>query len=136
MFDLRHLRRSRRLGRVLAVCVAYALAVQAVLASVGTGMSAFAASDHGGLIICGQVSAPGPSPAGDRHRPNSAPSCPFCFVAAQSVGHAALTGAAPAAPAYAGLAIAAMPDRNGRSAFVPRFRRVAGDPRAPPAFSA
>jgi hypothetical protein len=136
MFHLRHLRRFRRSGRVLAVCLAYALAIQAVIASVGTGMSAFAAPGQAG-VICGQVSPPGP--AGDRHGdrrgPNSVPPCPFCFVAAQVAGHVALTGAVPAAPVYAGLVIATLADPIGPGAFVPRFRRAAGDPRAPPVFS-
>lgn len=138
MFDLRHLRRFRQTGRVLAVCLAYALAIQAVMASVGTGMSAFAASGQGGFVICGQSPPPVPGPGGDRrgdHGPNSVPPCPFCFVAAQTAGLIALTGAVPAPPAYAGLAIAVVPDPVGPGAIVPRFRRVAGDPRAPPAVS-
>ena len=55
MFDLRHLRRFGRLGRFLAVCLAYALAVQSVVASVGTGMSAFATPGQAGFVICGQM---------------------------------------------------------------------------------
>lgn len=134
MFDLRHFRWFRRLGRFLAVCLAYALAVQAVVASVGAGMSAFAAPGQAGLVICGQVSAPGP--ASDHRPPSSVPQCPFCFVAAQSVGHFALTGTAPVAPAYTAVAFASIADSTGRVAFVPTFRRTVGDPRAPPTFSA
>jgi hypothetical protein len=134
MFDLRHLRRFRRAGRFLAVCLAYALAVQAVVASVGTGMSALAAPGQAGFAICSQISAPGS--AGDHHPSNSVPQCPFCFVAAQSAGHFALAGAAPAAPIYTALAFAAVADPIGHVAFVPPFRRTLGDPRAPPAFSA
>lgn len=133
MFDLRQLRRFRRAGRLLAVCLAYALAVQAVVASVGTGMSAFAAPGQAGFVICGQVSAPGP---GDRNPPSSVPQCPFCFVAAQTAGHFALAGAAPATPTYTVLAFALVADLISRPAVVPRFHRTVGDPRAPPAFSA
>jgi hypothetical protein len=133
MFDLRHLRRLRRLGRLLAICVAYALAIQAVVASVGTGMSAFAGPS---AVICGTIASPAPGGAGDHRTPNPAPTCPFCFVAAQTAGHVALTGAAPAVPTYAGLVVAAVPDAIGHDVFVPVFRRAAGDPRAPPALSA
>lgn len=132
MFRLRQLRQSKRLSRVLAVCVAYALAIQAMMASVGTGMSAFAAPGDAGFVICGQVS----TPTGDHHAPNPAPQCPFCFVAAQSAGHLALTGEAPAAPVYTALAFAKVADPIRRATFVPRVPRTAGDPRAPPAFSA
>jgi hypothetical protein len=134
MFDLRRLRRLRRTARFLAVCLAYALAVQAVVASVGTGMSAFAAPGQAGFVICGQVSAPGP--AGDRHPQSPVPQCPFCFVAAQNAGHFALAGAAPMAPVYTALAFSAFADPIGRAGFVALFRRTLGDPRAPPKFSA
>jgi hypothetical protein len=133
MFDLRQSRRFRRTARFLAVCLGYALAVQAVVASVGTGMSAFAAPGQAGFVICSQVSAPGS--AGDHHPPNSVPQCPFCFVAAQSAGHFALAGVAPVALAYSALAFASVADPTGRAAFVPAFRRTLGDPRAPPPFS-
>ena len=121
---------------MLAICLAYTLAIQAVIASVGTGMSAFAAPGQA-PFICGQVSAPAAAGKnhGDGHGPNSVPPCPFCFVAAQSAGLIALAGAAPVPPAYAGLVIAAVPAPIGPGVFVPRFRRTAGAPRAPPAFS-
>lgn len=135
MFDLRQFRRLRLLGRVLAVSLAYALGVQAMIASVGAGMSAFAASDQPGSAICNAGPAPTPGQAGDRQKPNP-PSCPFCFVAAQTAGHVALTSVAPPVPAYAGLVVAAVPDCSGRDVFVPGFRRTTGDPRGPPAFSA
>jgi hypothetical protein len=134
MLGLRRLRRSKRLGSVLALCVAYALAIQAMMASVGTGMSAFAAPGKAGFVICSQVSAP--APAGDQHAPGSAPLCPFCFVAAQSAGHFALTGAVPVTPVYTAVAFAGVADLIGRATCVLRFPRKVGDPRAPPAFSA
>jgi hypothetical protein len=134
MFDLGQLRRFRRTARFLGVCLAYALAVQAVVASIGSGMSAFAAPGQSGFVVCGKVSAPGP--AGDRHPPSPVPQGPFCFVAAQTAGHFALAGAAPVAPVYTALAFASVEVPFGRVAFVPPFRRTLGDPRAPPAFSA
>jgi hypothetical protein len=133
MLHLRHMTRSRWLSRLLAMSVAYALAIQAMMASVGAGMSAFAASGQAGFAICGQVSAPGP--AGDRQRQSPAPPCPFCFVAAQSAGHIALASGGPAVPAYAALPIAALADHFANEAIVLRFPRTAGDPRAPPVFS-
>ena len=136
MFGLRQLRRSRRLRWVLSIGVVYALAIQALMASVGTGMSAFAAPGQAGFVICGEVSASRSGPAGDHHQPDSAPQCPFCFIAAQTAGHFTLAGAAPVAPAYTALAFASVPDTFRRAVFVPRFRRTAGAPRAPPAFSA
>jgi hypothetical protein len=136
MSGLRQFRQSKRLSRVLAVCVAYALAIQAMMASVGTGMSAFAAPGEAGFVICGHASASVPGHAGDRHSPSSVPQCPFCFVTAQTAGHFTLTGVAPIAPAYTPLAIATVADPIGRATFVPRFHRTAGNPRAPPAFSA
>jgi len=134
MFRLRQLRQSKRFGRPLAVCIAYALAIQAMMASVGTGMSAFATPGQVGFVICGRVSPP--APAGDHHAPNSGPQCPFCFVAAQSAGHFALTGEAPAGPVYTALAFATVADPIRRATFVLRFPRTAGEPRAPPALSA
>jgi len=134
MFGFQHLRRSRS-TRVAAICLAYALAVQAVIAGIGAGMSAFAASDKAGFLICSQNSAPAPGSAGDRQKP-SPPSCPFCFVAAQTAAHAALAGAVPAVPAYAALSLVADQGPVERDAYVPRFQRTTGDPRAPPVFSA
>ncbi len=121
---------------MLSIGVAYALAIQALMASVGTGMSAFAAPGQAGFVICGQVSASRSGHAGDHQQPDSAPQCPFCFIAAQTAGHFALAGAAPVAPAYTALAFASVTEAIKPAAFVPRFRRTAGAPRAPPAFSA
>jgi len=131
MLGLRQFMRSRRSGALLAICVAYSLAIQALMASVGLGMSAFAATDDAGFVICTHV----PSPAGDPEKPSPIPQCPFCFIAAQTSGHLALAGEAPALPAYAPVQFAAIPDRISETAFVPQLRRTAGDPRAPPSLS-
>jgi hypothetical protein len=114
----------------LALSVAYSLAIQAMMASIGLGMSAGAAPDRLGFVLCSYASHQ--TAPGDRQTP--APQCPFCFVAAQSAGHFATTGDAPAFPAYAGLLIAALSQPLGEGTFVPLFHRQ-GEPRAPPATS-
>jgi hypothetical protein len=120
----------------LAVCVAYLLAIQAMMASVGLGMSAGVGQDKAGFVLCSFASreaANAPAPGGDRHNPGPAPQCPFCFVAAQSAGQLATAGEAPAVPAYAGLLIATISEPLGEGIFVPLFRHRHGEPRAPPA---
>jgi hypothetical protein len=120
----------------LAVYVAYSLAVQAMMASVGFGMSAGAAPERANKILCSfNQTADVPARDGDRQKPSPAPQCPFCFVAAQSAGHVAAVGTAPASPAYIGLLIAAFSDPIGDGAFVSPVRHRHGEPRAPPAFS-
>jgi len=121
----------------LAVCVAYSLAIQAMMASVGFGMSAGAAPDQAGFVFCSSASGQtaGAPAHGDEHKPGRVPQCPFCFIAAQSAGHAASAGEAPAFPAYAGLLIAAILQPLSSGKFVPQFRHRYGEPRAPPAFS-
>ncbi len=125
--------RGRRQGALLALVVAYALTLQALLASVGLGMSA--ASGNDGFALC--VHAPDsqiPTPD-DRRPPNPAPQCPFCFVAAQSSCNVAAVGGAPLLPTYVGLTIAGRLAGDAGTTFVPPFRRTVGDPRGPPVFS-
>jgi hypothetical protein len=125
-------------GGLLAVCVAYSLAIHALIASVGLGMSVGAAPGKEGLFLCSLASdatANAPARDHDRQKPNPAPQCPFCFVAAQSAGLIATTGQVPTFPAYAGLPIAAISDPTADGAFVPQLRHTHGEPRAPPAFS-
>jgi hypothetical protein len=122
----------------LAVLVAYSLAIQAIMASVGLGMSAGAAPDRAGAVLCSLVSNQTvnmPARDGDRQKPNPAPQCPFCFIVAQSAGHAVIAGEGPAFPAYFGLLIAAMSDAIGDGAFVSQYRHRHGEARAPPTFS-
>jgi hypothetical protein len=122
----------------LAVYVAYALAIQAMMASVGLGMSASAAAERTDNVLCSfafNQTANVPVRDGDRQKPGPAPQCPFCFIAAQSARDIAALGAAPAFPAYAGLLIAPISDPSGDGVFVPQFRHRHGEPRAPPAFS-
>jgi len=113
--------------------MAYALAMQALMASVGLGMSVFATPGQPGAVICHFAS--GSVPGGDRQKPSPEPCCPFCAVAAQSAGDIALVGEASAIPAHAGLFVAAVLNPPGNRTFAPQFRRTAGDPRAPPVFS-
>lgn len=136
---MRHLIRARRCGGLIALCVAYALVIQALMASVGLGMSAAAAPGQADFVICGLAPAAdtrAPAADGDQQKkPAPQPQCPFCFVAAQSAGHFAAMGGAVALPAYAGLRIIdALTGHRSDGTFVPRFHRMAGDPRAPPRF--
>jgi hypothetical protein len=130
MLGLRQFIRSRRSGAAVAVCVAYALAIQALMASVGVGMWPFATTDEAGFVICSHS----PAPTGDPQKPSPIPRCPFCFVAAQTAGHLGLVGEAPMLPAYGWSQIAAISDRIGEEMFIPLFRRTVGDARAPPSF--
>jgi cobalamin synthase len=133
---MRQLRPPRFSRGVLAVCIAYALAIQALMASVGLGMSAFAPAGRTGLVICSWAApTPAPTPDSDRQKRGPAPQCPFCFIAAQSACHIALAGEATALPAYAALLVGSIFDSIGDATFVPRLRRTTGDPRAPPALS-
>ena len=121
----------------MAVCIAYSLAIQAMMASIGFGMSV-GTPDRAGFVLCSFVpNQPAEAPArdGDRQKPTRAPQCPFCFIAAQSAGHVATVGEAPAFPAYAALLSAAISVPVGDAAFVSQFRHSHGEPRAPPAFS-
>jgi hypothetical protein len=135
---LRRFIHNRSSGGLLAVCVAYSLAIQSLMASVGFGMSAVAAPGAAGFVICSFAANPSAhAPATNPDRQNRPrPECPFCFVAGQTAGHVATVGEAPAFPAYRGMSTAdVVADRSGDSSFVPQFRHRLGEPRAPPAFS-
>jgi hypothetical protein len=122
----------------LAVYVAYALAIQAMMASVGLGMSASAAAERTDNILCSLAlnqTANEPVRDDDQRKPGPSPQCPFCFIAAQSLRNIAALGAAPAFPSYAGLLIAPISDPSGDEAFISQLRHRHGGARAPPAFS-
>ena len=136
MRRLRQFVRLRSSGGFLAVFVAYSLAIQAMMASVGLGMSAGASPDE--FVLCSFAShqtANEPARDDGRQKPIPAPQCPFCFVASQSAGHIATMGEAPAFPAYAALLSTAILDPIGAGAFVFQPRHRHGEPRAPPVFS-
>ena len=133
---LRRFVRLRLRGGLLAVFLAYSLAIQAMITSVGFGMSAGASPD--GFVLCSFAShqtANEPARDGNRQKPTPGPPCPFCLVAAQSAGHIATMGEALAFPAYAGLLSTAILDPIGAGIFVFQLRHRLGEPRAPPAFS-
>jgi hypothetical protein len=136
MKQMRRLIRQRGAGGFLSAVIAYALAVQALLASIGLGMSAAAASGPGELVICSYDVASGThAPASDDKSPSQRPQCPFCFMAAQSAGHIAAIGQVTVIPPYAGLQTTVVLDHQFDDGSVPQFRRVSGGPRAPPAIS-
>jgi hypothetical protein len=128
---------SRSSGRLLAVYIAYSLAIQAMMASVGFGMSADASPDRVGFVLCSfafHQTPDEPTRDGGR-RPSPAPQCPFCFVVAQSAGHIATMGEAPAFPTYAGLLSVAVLNPVAAVAFIFQLHHSHGEARAPPTFS-
>jgi hypothetical protein len=138
MRRLRQFVRLRSRGGLLTVFIAYSLAIQAMMASVGLGMSTDASPDRAGFVLCSfafHQTAHEPTQDGGRQKPSPVPQCPFCFVAAQSAGHIATMGEAPAFPAYAGTLSAAILAPIGAGAFVFQLHHRNGEPRAPPAFS-
>jgi len=125
----------RRWSALLSIGVAYALAMQALLASVGFGMSAAETPGQDGAVLCLHASDTQPTTPGGK-TPEPRPQCPFCFIAAQSSCEVAAVGSAPILPAYAGLPLAGrLTAVSGDRGYVPQFRRTVGDPRAPPKFS-
>ena len=101
-------------------------------------MSVGATPDWAGFVLCSLASnqtANAPARDGDRQKPSPTTQCPFCFVAAQSIGHVVTMVEVPAFPASAALLSAAISDPVGDPAFVSQFRHRHGEPRAPPGFS-
>ena len=135
MLTLRQFIRSRQSSAVLSVCIAYALAFQALLASVGIGMSAWVTPDSPGFAICSHTSTGAPTESTGGQEPNSSPGCPFCYVASQCAGHTALTGETLAFPAYTAVSTASIAGLIRHDAIVPQFPRLSGSPRAPPGFA-
>lgn len=139
MRGMRKFIRGRRASALLAVYVAYMLAIEAVMASVGIGMSAGAAPNQTDFVICSLAAGPAPhTPAnsGDPQNRTPLPQCPFCLVAAQGAGHVATAGEPPAFRAYVASQVTGrLSDIYGDKVALPQPRRTVGDPRAPPAFS-
>jgi hypothetical protein len=136
MKQLRQLIRPRRPGAVIALCLAYLLAIQGLMASVGLGMAMV--PGQAGFIICGSVPVADvqtPASGDQKQSPKSIPECPFCFIASQSASHIAMAGDAPALPPYAGNLVAAIVDGTDNDAIILKFRRTGGEARAPPSFS-
>jgi hypothetical protein len=134
MQSMRRLIGERR-GALLAIALGYALAVQALMTCIGMGMSEFAVPAQSGLVICGHISADLPPRDSDGQKRNSAPQCPFCFVAAYSAGNLALSGETPILPVYAGLPSALAAQHFSEPLLIGQRHRTVGFPRAPPSFS-
>jgi hypothetical protein len=131
--------RARCSGRILAIGLAYLLAMEALIASVGMGMSAVATAGQHEFVICSSIGDHGfvaPSRIDHQNKSDCQPQCPFCFVAAQNAVHLASIGDGLTSPAYAELQIKDLHygDYNG-GIRVPVFYRTTGDPRGPPQFS-
>ena len=137
MAGIRRLIRARWLGHLLPIGVAYLLALQAVIVSVGLGMSAASPFGQADFDVCSAAVAYSPAPPeSDGDRSDHRPQCPFCLVAAQSAGHTATIGSMTAFPAFAELPAAAPPYAvTDGGTVVSCFHRKTGDPRAPPQFS-
>jgi hypothetical protein len=135
MLGMRTLLRTRRSGCLLLAGIACVLAVQALLASVGLGMSTTSSFGQPVFEICGAAATDSlgvPEPNKPRHQPQ----CPFCFIAAQSAAHPAMVPHAKAFPAFSVCDVAAPPFSDPSHHAVPgRLQRTTGDPRGPPSFS-
>lgn len=139
MLRLRKFIRCRRASVFFAIYIAYTLAIEGVMASVGLGMSAFAAPGQNAFVICSLAAGLNtdvPRKGGDPENRAPRPQCPFCFVAAQSAGHLATAGEPPVFPAYVASRVAGtLSDYRNEEVLPPLPRRTVGDPRAPPVFS-
>jgi len=138
MAGMRGLICTRWSGGLLAASVATLLAFQALIASVGLGMSASSLFGQPVFDICsggaktGQQE-PGRNDGTDQSR--HPPPCPFCFVAAQCASHPAMAGDVKDIPAFSGRDLAAPPyvSINHRVVYG-RPLRTTGNPRGPPSF--
>src|SRR3974390_2320453 len=104
MTGLRRLIQARWSGRLLAVGLACLLAIDALVAGIGTGMSAVADPGQAEFAICSSVADHGlvaPSSNDEGNKSDQQIQCPYCFLAAQSADHLATTGDASTYPAYA-----------------------------------
>jgi hypothetical protein len=139
MVGIRKLIRARWSGRLLAVGLAYLLAIEALIASVGLGMSATTSPGQTAFSICSSISDRGivaPSDDSDRSKSSHQTQCPFCFLAAQSAVHLATIGDGFACSAYADLQVAELQYGNYDGGIsTPASYRTSGDPRGPPQFS-
>jgi hypothetical protein len=139
MAGLRRLIQARWSGRLFTVGLAYLLAIDALVAGIGTGMSAVADPGQAEFAICSSVADHGlvaPSSNDERNKSDQQSQCPYCFLAAQSADHLATTGGASTSPAYADLHVTGLHygTYNG-GILVPSLYRTSGDPRGPPHFS-
>jgi len=129
---------NRWAGRIFAVLLAYLLAAEGLVASVGFGMSAELATQPQ-FSICNSITDYGvvtPPSNTDPNRSGHQSRCPFCFVAAQSAGHLITIGDPPASLAFAELRITgSYYGKYNSEISLPGLLRTTGDPRGPPQFS-
>ena len=139
MAGLRRLIQARWSGRLLAVGLAYLLAIEALVAGIGTGMSAVADPGQAEFAICSSVADHGPvapSSNDEGNKSDQQSQCPYCFLAAQSSDHLATTGDASTSPVYADLHVTGLHyGTYDGGILVPSLYRTSGDPRGPPHFS-
>ena len=139
MVGIRTLIRNRWSGGLLAACVAGLLAFQALVASVGLGMSTASPLGRPAFDICGALATNGLDASA--HNNGTDPSghplqCPFCFVAAQCTAYPMMVGDARAFPAFAWRGVAAASYASVKQPAVHgRLHRTTGYPRGPPSFS-
>jgi hypothetical protein len=125
---------------LIAACLACLLAFEALITSVGFGMSAAPHFGQPLFDICRAAAAGSlatPAPNDDKGQPgHQPPQCPFCFVAAQSASHPAIIADAKSFPLFAVRDVAVLPHAhaNHRPVHGP-LHRTTGDPRGPPSFS-
>jgi hypothetical protein len=114
------------------------LVFQALIASVGLGMSAAWPFGQPVFDICSVAATSGlDAPAHNNGTDPSShpPQCPFCFVAAQCASHPAMAGDVKDFPAFAVHDVAAPPYASINPRVVhSRLLRATGDPRGPPSF--
>jgi len=138
MAGLRRLIRARWSGRLLAVSLAYLLATEALIASIGMGMSAVAVPGQPEFALCISVadhSQVAPWDSNDRSKSGHQSQCPFCFLAAQSAVHLATLDGGFASPAYAEPQVTGPHYLTYSGLPAPTLYRTTGDPRGPPQFS-
>ena len=121
----------------MAAGAACLLAFQALIASVGLGMSTASPFGQPGFEICGAMAAhslDAPEHHNDTDPAGHRPQCPYCFVAAQCASQPAMV-ADVKAPAFAVRGVATPPCAGvNHRAVHGRLHRTTGDPRGPPSF--
>jgi len=139
MLGMRTLIRNRWLGGLLVFCPVILLATYALVASLGTGMSAASAFAMFAGDICSvkaSDAATAPTRDDDRGRTGHQSQCPLCFIAAQAAGLPAMVPGSGALPAFQTGQIAVLDYAEGYRGQVRRLpRRTTGAPRGPPSYS-
>lgn len=125
-------------GGLLAAMVAYSLVIQASIAGVCLAMQA-GTPDQLDLVLCSAATSATVADAiqsGTDHKSGPAGTgCESCFAAAQNSGQIAVgeLNAAPERIVFGEVRV--LYGTKGDIHSVPQYRRMAGDPRAPPAIA-